>query len=159
MKEIWKDIKGYEGLYQVSNFGRVKRNGRILKVRVKRKGYLGVVLYNNSEPKHYTIHRLVAEAFIPNPENKPQVNHIDEDKTNNTVANLEWVTAKENANHGTRNSRMSHKIVAINISTGDSYNFNSIRECARILKLSNGNISRFFSGELNHVGGYVFEYA
>lgn len=161
MKEIWKDVKGYEELYQVSNLGRVKRveTDRILKVRVKRHGYLGVVLYNNSEPKHYIIHRLVAEAFIPNHENKPQVNHIDEDKTNNTVANLEWVTAKENANHGTRNSTMSHKIVAINSLTGDSYRFNSIRECARTLKLSNGNISRFFSGELSHVGGYIFEYA
>lgn len=143
MIEEWKDIEGYEELYQVSNLGRVRRNGRILKARVKRKGYLGVVLYNKSEPKHYIIHRLVAEAFIPNHENKPQVNHIDENKTNNTAANLEWVTAKENANHGTRNSRMSHKIVAINRLTGDSYNFNSIRECARTLKLSSGNISRF----------------
>lgn len=159
MEEVWKDVKGYEGLYHVSNLGRVRRNGRILKARVKRKGYLGVVLYNKSEPKHYTIHRLVAEAFIPNHENKPQVNHIDENKTNNTAANLEWVTAKENANHGTRNFRMSHKIVAINRLTGDSYNFNSIRECARTLKLSSGNISRFFSGELSQVGGYVFEYA
>ena len=111
MEEIWKDIKGYECIYQVSNLGNVKSldrlstNGRRLKgkllAKTNSKGYIKVTLTNKNKSDNRDIHRLVAQAFIPNPENKPQVNHIDEDKTNNTVDNLEWCTAKENINHGT----------------------------------------------------------
>ena len=109
MEEIWRDIEGFEGLYQVSNFGRIKRvtTGKILKGDKNNDGYLRVKLYKNNTKSNKSIHRLVAEAFIPNPENKPQVNHINEDKTNNSLDNsldnLEWMTAKENINHGTRN--------------------------------------------------------
>ena len=107
MKEIWKDIKGYEGIYQVSNFGRIKSSytKRILKGGKNKAGYLLVGLYKQGVLSRKSIHRLVAEAFIPNPDNKPEVNHIDENKTNNMVSNLEWMTAKENINHGTRNER------------------------------------------------------
>lgn len=113
--EIWKDIKGYEGKYQVSNLGRVKSLSRmkymgssgyrlmpekILKQANKR-GYQTVVLCNDNEHKTTGVHRLVALSFIPNPKNLPQVNHIDENKCNNNVDNLEWVTCKENINHGT----------------------------------------------------------
>lgn len=107
MKEIWKDVKDYEGLYQVSNLGRVytfKRNKLMTPVKC-RKGYLRIKLRVNNCAKSVAVHRLVAQAFIPNPENKPQVNHIDEDKTNNVVSNLEWVTNKENCNHGTKIQR------------------------------------------------------
>lgn len=92
MTEIWKDIKDYEELYQVSNFGRVKSlyTNRILKgSKNNRGGYLKVSLCKNNIKSTKTIHRLVAQAFIPNPENKPQVNHIDENKTNNMVSNIE----------------------------------------------------------------------
>lgn len=117
LSEVWKDIKGYEGLYQISNLGRVKSlkrfntnnantKDRILKPSLDRKGYLHVVLCKNNKRYNKTLHRLVAEAFIENPENKPQVNHIDEDKTNNRVSNLEWMTNKENRNHGTAIKRM-----------------------------------------------------
>jgi hypothetical protein len=120
--EEWKDIKGYEGLYQVSNLGRVKslertvtrKNGRklpvkelILKPETIHNGYLRVALEDSGKRKRFLIHRLVCEAFHENPENKPEVNHINEKKTDNRACNLEWVTAKENCNHGTRIARIA----------------------------------------------------
>ena len=112
-KEIWKDIKGYEGKYQVSNFGRVWsiKNQKYLKYWVNRCGYHLVGLRSkNGKQKHEQIHRLVALAFIENPNNYPQVNHKDENKGNNCVENLEWVTAKQNCNYGTRTERAAEKI-------------------------------------------------
>ena len=112
--EIWKDIKGYEGLYQVSNYGRVKSFTRntirthILKCNVKKNGYIYITLYNNGY-KYYRLHRLVAETFIPNPNNYPCINHKDENKQNNKIDNLEWCTWKYNANYGTRNQRVINK--------------------------------------------------
>lgn len=109
-KEIWKDIPNFEGLYQVSNLGRVKslekkvwnryqfikKEEKMLKYGNTPKGYYTVKLYKNSTHCNKKIHRLVAEAFIPNPEGKPQVNHIDGNKKNNNVENLEWCSNKEN---------------------------------------------------------------
>lgn len=115
--EEWRDIAGYEGIYQVSSMGNVRSldrmggnnhfyKGCVLKKRLKKAGYLQVQLCKNSEHKFFAIHRLVAIAFIPNPNNKPTVNHLDEDKTNNNVYNLEWATHRENTNYGTRTERM-----------------------------------------------------
>lgn len=97
MKEIWKDIKGYEGIYQVSNLGKVKSllRNKLFKVSLNKYGYPRVSFKN----KTYTVHRLVAEAFIPNPYNKPTVNHKNKIKTDNTVENLEWMTIGENNKH------------------------------------------------------------
>ena len=161
MKEIWKDIKGYEGLYQVSNLGRVKRvaTNRILKQAKHHGGYMLVRLSKNGKPHTCTVHRLAAQAFIPNPENKPQVNHIDEDKTNNMIPNLEWVTAKENVNHGTRNERTSKKVKAIDIANGEWNEYYSTHECARQLDLNQGSIVSCLKGKLKQTGGYIFEYA
>lgn len=99
--EIWKDITGYEGLYQVSNFGNVKsiRNNIILKPNIKQNGYYRVSLSINSKIKEANIHALVALMFIDNPENKPTVNHKDLNKLNNHVSNLEWATYKEQVQH------------------------------------------------------------
>ncbi len=107
MQEIWKDIEGYEGLYQVSNLGRVSsspRNGTILNKRILKNilsnsGYFLVDLSKNNIQKKVLVHRLVAKTFIPNPKNKLQVNHINGIKTDNRVDNLEWVTAKQNNLH------------------------------------------------------------
>ena len=144
--EVWKDVVGFEGLYKVSNKGNVfsverlnsrgrKRGGRILKPTHTRNGYLKVDLHNNGKRKTKHIHRLVTEAFIPNPNNFPQVNHIDEVKDNNNVSNLEWCDARYNNNHGTRNERdartKSKKVRAVNVETGEVHTFNSTREAGR----------------------------
>lgn len=112
MKEIWKDIQGYEGRYKISNLGNVYTYLRDKNMTPKkcRKGYLRVGLRDDQGVrKSHGVHRLVAQAFIPNPENKPQVNHIDEIKVNNIVDNLEWVTNRENAIHGTKIERTTMK--------------------------------------------------
>ena len=126
--EVWKDVKGYEGLYQVSNFGRVKRVGgvvkhgtsktltvveRILKVNVNGKGqeHLMVHLSKGGKVKKAYVHRLVAEAYIPNPDNLPEVNHKDENPMNNKVDNLEWCTHLYNNLYGTKIERQREKMI------------------------------------------------
>ena len=119
-QEIWKDVVGYEGLYQVSNFGRIKSlpklhnsthpyvtKERILKFFPNKDGYWLVDLYKNKQKKHHQVHRLVAIAFIPNPMGKPEINHLNEVITDNRVENLEWATRTENNNYGNRNKKVS----------------------------------------------------
>lgn len=106
MEEIWKDIVGYEGLYQVSNLGRVKRlvsvkckTERFIAITKDKKfGYCRVMLCKNNKTKRFLIHRLLAEHFIPNPENKPCIDHINGDRSDNRIENLRWCTYKENNN-------------------------------------------------------------
>lgn len=140
--ETWKDVIGYEGYYKVSNKGNVysvvredvmgrKWGGLILKPVCDRGGYLKVVLYKNSKMKNKSIHRLVAEAFIPNHNDYLEINHKDENKTNNHVENLEWCTSKYNMNYGTRNEKAARKnykkVRAINVETGEVLTFNSAK--------------------------------
>ena len=127
-KEYWRPVVGYEGLYEVSNWGRVKSldtyrkgiNGsvrfckeRILKQGKDKFGYLYVDLYKNNIKKKYKVHRLVAEAFLDNPDNLPCVNHKDENKQNNIVSNLEWCNYSYNNSYGTRNEKVSKKLSKI----------------------------------------------
>ncbi len=139
MTELWRDIPGYEGRYQVSNLGRVKSLARVverrsntpfqlperlLRPRLSHKGYLLAALCKESTQKNISVHRLVAEAFIPNPADLPEVNHIDGNKTNNRVTNLEWVTTKENTKHSIEvlgNSRDVPKYRVKCIDTGRVY--------------------------------------
>lgn len=123
--EIWKEINGFEGIYEVSNLGNVrsldrlvwnkannvfqKTKGKLLKLDLCNKLYKQINLSNLEKSKKFLVHRLVALTFIPNPENKPQVNHINENKVDNRVENLEWVTSKENINYGNRNYLTSLK--------------------------------------------------
>ena len=122
MIEEWRPIKGYEGLYEVSNTGRVRSldrydsnnhflKGRILKLYTRKGGYLFVQLHLNGKGKNYLVHRLVAIAFIPNPDNLPEVNHLDEDKTNNRVENLEFCDRKYNINYGTRTDKVRNTAI------------------------------------------------
>lgn len=122
MIEEWRPIEGYEGLYEVSSYGRVRsldryderncfREGRILKLYTRKGGYLFVQLHLNGKGKNYLVHRLVAIAFIPNPDNLPEVNHLDEDKTNNRVENLEFCDRKYNINYGTRTDKVRNTAI------------------------------------------------
>lgn len=111
MEEIWKPIKGYEGIYEISNYGNVKsllRKNRLRTLHKNKDGYVEILLSKNGAISSVRVHRLVAEAFVPNNEGKPEVNHKDYDKTNNYSGNLEWVTRKENVNHSDMRGRKKH---------------------------------------------------
>jgi hypothetical protein len=168
MEEIWKPIKGYEGRYEVSNLGRVKSyvvdhiNGTIRKGIKTRIGYLTVTLYDtNGNIKTHPIHRLVASAFIPNPNGYPQVNHKDEDKTNNHADNLEWCTALYNVRYGTRlarhrqsmicNPHLSRKVCSVD-ADGNIEHFDSIGEAERVTGNSHSNIVRALKGRTKRCG-------
>ena len=121
IKEIWKPIKGYEGLYEISNYGQVKSNkregtkGLLMKpLVVPLNDYYKVKLCKNGKERKYSIHRLVAETFVPNPNDKPQVNHKNGNKHDNYFENLEWVTCSENLHHAYRTGlRKTRKVVQI----------------------------------------------
>lgn len=162
--EIWKDITGYEGLYQVSSTGRVRRlfknKVNVLKGRMTQDGYRGVILSKHQVKKHCRVHRLVAEEFIANPENKPQVNHKDRNKLNNNVSNLEWVTACENTEHCILTGRKAHTREILQYTREMEYvaSWDSIREASKSLKISPNNICSCCRGQLETSGGYIWRY-
>lgn len=160
--EIWKDITGWENLYKISNLGNVYscKSDMILKPSNK-KGYLVVKLQNYKRKKTVPIHRLVASAFIPNPENKKEVNHIDCNKENNNVNNLEWCTRQENHYHKCLNGlnkteqaveKNKKPIILIN----NNKRYESMMDACRDLGLSVANVSRVCNHKLPHTKGYVF---
>lgn len=177
MREIWRDIKGYDGLYQVSNFGKVKRlhtckkqgtgnyerQEKILSQKINNKGYLLVDLYKNNKRKQLLVHRLVAQTFIPNLNNLPRVNHKDENKSNNKVKNLEWCSQKYNMNYGTCAERIgklnSKPIIAID-KNGSITKFQSSKEAERKLGVSSGNIYDCLYNKRNRktAGGYKWQF-
>jgi hypothetical protein len=163
--EVWKDIKGYEGLYQVSNFGRVKSlsNGRarkekMRKISVRSGGYLYVGLYKNNKGQKFSVHRLVAEAFVPNPNKLNEVNHKDENATNNCADNLEWCTRSYNNNYGTRNERAakSRSKPVVCVELGEVYS--GAEDAARKLRLHGSHIIACCDGERKTTGGYHWRY-
>ena len=154
--EIWKTIKGFEN-YEVSNLGNVKskqpnKKEKILKFRVSKFGYYRVML---SGAKAFLVHRLVALAFIPNNENKPEVNHVNSNKNDNTVENLEWSTRSENINHSYLNGR-GKKQKRIIRSDGKIYN--SIKEASQDNNVTRPAISNCLSGKSKKSNNYVFKY-
>ena len=178
--EIWKDIKGYEGKYQISDMGKVKSLERLtsnkrrvlkqinLSQKLGKDGYLKVLLYKENSRKYVMVHRLVANMFIENFYNKPQVNHIDANKQNNNVSNLEWVTASENKLHalslgigllGTgKDNVKSKKVNQISLDGFFIKTWAGQREVARVLKLSQSGICRCCKYGKGTIGGYKWEY-
>lgn len=181
MEEIWKDVDGYNGIYQVSNIGRVRsfiewkdrisENPRILKPQSQKTGYVFVYLSKDNEHRAQRIHRLVADAFIPNPMNKPEVNHIDGNKKNNCVTNLELATRSENSKHAFRiglreftekqyeqimsrakpvQQMLNGEVVAEHRSSADA------QRTTGICRMS---ISKCYRGMLKTAGGYYWRYA
>ena len=129
IEEIWRPIEGYEGLYEVSSYGRVRsldrydnrncfRKGKVLSPIKDKDGYIQVSLYYNRKMYKKYVHRIVAEAFLPNPDNLPEVNHKDEDKTNNNVTNLEWCDRKYNLSYGSRQERYRNTMLENGYWTG-----------------------------------------
>lgn len=175
MCEIWIPIKGYEGLYEVSSYGRVRSLGngnsnnskiRVLNSQKCKTGYLYVTLTKNGNSKKHKVHRLVAIAFLPNWFDDQEVNHIDEDKTNNQIDNLEWCDRKYNCNHGTRNDRMIKKLtngpcskpVLQFTKTGELVReWASARETGRN-GFDQGHISACCRGESKTHKGYIWKY-
>lgn len=182
--EIWKDIQGYEGFYQVSDCGKVKslerdvyyQNGTVHHLKEKilahfldKDGYQIVNLCKNGEIKKMRVHRLVAMAFIPNPENKSQINHKNEVKTNNVVENLEWCEASYNINYGTRTERSVQNRRSYKL--GDNprakavfcEELNKTFDCARRaeeeLGIDASSISQMCKGKLKTAGGFHWRYA
>ena len=162
MEEIWRDIDGYEGLYQVSNKGRVKSlkwgKERILRPRDNGRGYLRVQLTKENTSKHIRVHRLVARAFIPNPHNLPEINHIDENKKNNSVENLEWCDRRYNVNYGTRNERVSRKILQYSKSGEFIREWQGAREVERVLGIDNSHINACCRGKQKSAYGFIWRY-
>lgn len=161
--EIWHDVRGYEGIYQVSNIGNVRSLDRICNgVRVKGQykkqsinsnGYRVVNLVYCGKQRLGLVHRLVATAFIDNPHDKQEVNHIDGDKTNNNVKNLEWVTGDENMEHAFSIGLLQRQPVIM-----DGYiKFDSITKCAKYLGVDHHEIRRALNGEYKTVHGHSFE--
>lgn len=151
-----KDIKGYEGLYAITSCGKVYsyKRKRFLKPFDNGLGYLKVFLCKDGKKKQHYLHRLVAETYLDNPNNYPQVNHKDENKSNNSVNNLEFCTVEYNANFGTRNERISKKIICLE--TGEK--FNSLTEAAIAINRSVVTLSNHLRGRRKTCAGLHWAY-
>jgi hypothetical protein len=168
IEEVWKDIDGYEGLYQISNYGNVKtlsyqRTGipKILSPRFDGGGYVRVALYKNGVAKTYSVHRLVAKHFIENPFNCEEVNHIDGNKTNNNVDNLEWVTSKENSSHAVISKLRilpTYKVLQYTLEHILIKEWNSVYEVCENRPYESSMIYKSCEGKLPHAYGYIWKY-
>ena len=189
--EIWKDIENFEGLYQVSSFGRVRsldrpvkqrgnstqvKKGKIIVQSKNHKGYPITGISKGNKKHCKTTHRFVAETFIPNTENKPQINHIDGVKTNNKASNLEWVTNEENAKHAKMMGLMIYRPENLKLATiaaakanhkkvnrlclkgGKTITYNSIKEAGQANGDKEKGISEVLRGRQKTAGGFKWEY-
>lgn len=170
MEEIWKDVPNYEGIYQISNYGRVKsfraynsytkkyyKREKILNTKIDTNGYYVVSLCNKNQ-KYFRIHRLVAKVFIPNPNNYPIINHKDENKLNNRVDNLEWCTYSYNNSYGTRNKNISKPILQYDLDGNFLNEYCSINEASRKLNINHSSIIFALQGKSKQSHGYIWKY-
>ncbi len=157
--ETFVKIDGFEN-YEVSNLGKIRniKSGRILKPHLHHSGYLVHGLCENNKHKKLFLHRIIATAFIDNPDEKPQVNHIDENKLNNDLSNLEWCTERENIVHGTRTKRAAEKhfkkVIQLDLNDGVLSEFESMVQAERETGVLAGNISNCCNGRSKSAGGY-----
>lgn len=166
--EVWKPVLGYNSLYEVSSLGRVRSlprrgtTGRILKPAKVRKGYLQVLLCKDGTEKWHKVHRLVAQAFIPNPNNYPCVNHRDENPENNCVDNLEWCDYSYNNTYGTRIKKILAKttkpILQIDSCGNIIKEWSSNREVCRVLGYNTGSLSMCCNGKRKTAYGFFWKY-
>lgn len=180
MEEVWKDVVGYEGYYQVSNLGRCRSldrcinhpiskngkkmlNGRILSLCKCGSGYLMASFSLDGKRKFEMVHRIVAKAFLPNPDNLPEINHIDEDKTNNCVDNLEWCTSKYNANYGARNAKAGEKhrkaVVQKDLQGNIIKKWSNLTEACMSCGADASSVGRVCRGKQRTARGFIWEYA
>lgn len=173
MKEEWKYIKEFDLRYQISSLGNVKslRTNKNIYQHIDKRGYMTCLLFKEGKIFTKKIHRLVAEAFIPNPFNKPQVNHIDFNTSNNIVSNLEWCFSKENIQHSLKNNRWNNKIKSItnnkhackkiiSLHNGYTKEFDSINEAIKFYNISRTIIYRCLSGKQSSIrSGLTFKYS
>ena len=166
--ELWKPIKNYEGLYEISNLGRLKslgtfrHKGKIKSIRQDKDGYLIATLHKQCKQQTVKIHRLVAEAFIPNPNKLPQVNHKDENKQNNCVDNLEWCTQQYNMSYGSFRSKVAegHKKAIIQLTLDNKFikRWASAKDASQQLNLHATAITACCKGKSYKTGGFRWKY-
>lgn len=151
-----KDIFGYEGLYAITKDGKVwsYRSNKFLRPGKNSIGYYTVVLCKENKNKTHYLHRLVAQTYLDNPENLPQVNHKDENKSNNNVSNLEWCTQRYNNKYGSRTKRTMRSIYCVELNK----TYSGIRAAARELGVNPSNISNCLIGHSKTTGGYHWKY-
>ena len=174
MEEIFKDILGFEGLYQVSNFGNIKSTsrerlgrggcmricpGRILKHKINNRGYHQIDLFDLEGKSHrFLVHRLVALTFLENPNNLPQINHKDETKRNNIFTNLEWCDCKYNNNYGNHKTFGNKKVIMLDKNNNKINIFDSVNEASKKTNIIATSIGKCCNKKQKTAGGYVWEY-
>ena len=160
-----KDIKGYEGIYAITSCGKVwsYRSNRFLTIQDNGRGYKKIGLYKDGKAKNHYIHRLVGQAYIPNPDNLPEINHKDEDKSHNWVGNLEWCDFDYNQHYGTRNKRIQdtkkkYSVAQYTLDEDLVATYISMAEAERQTGISRGSIRYCCMGERKTAGGYHWRY-